>query len=79
MPVCSNPDRGRRMRYVLQLLVPALLFAGVVYLLTRQRRGPADGEAASESRSDRAAFIAILALGALVALVAAYLLQTMLG
>jgi len=78
MPVCSKPDRGSRMRYVIQLLIPALLFAGVVYLLTRQRRGSAHVDAPREPRSDTAAFIVILALGAIVALAAAFILQTVL-
>ena len=68
------------MRYAVQLLIPALIFASVVYLLTRQRRHQhdrtRDDDAATNGggTSDVAAFIAILALGATVALGSAYLL-----
>jgi uncharacterized membrane protein len=66
------------MRYVIQLLIPALLFAGVVYLLMRQRRGSTQARTAGEPRSETAAFLVILTLGAVVALAAAYVLQTVL-
>jgi hypothetical protein len=68
------------MRYLIQLLVPALMFVGVVYLLTRQRRrgGVGSGDT-GETGSDTAAFVVILALGAVVALGAAWLLQSVLA
>jgi hypothetical protein len=66
------------MRYVIQLLIPALIFVGVVYLLSRQRRRDRVETADPAAGSDTAAFIAILALGAVVALGVAYALQSML-
>jgi hypothetical protein len=66
------------MRYVIQLLIPALIFVGVVYLLTRQRQRDRGDDPTRESGSDTAAFIAMLALGAVVALGAAYALQSVL-
>jgi hypothetical protein len=67
------------MRYLIQFLIPALLFAAVVYLLTRQRRHQqAEGRDDAEQRpgSDTAAFLTILALGAVVALGTAFALQS---
>jgi hypothetical protein len=68
------------MRYVIQLLVPALIFVGVVYLLTRQRRRDASSmsEQPQQNGSDTAAFIVILALGAVVAIATAFVLQSLL-
>lgn len=64
------------MRYVIQLLIPALIFVGVVYLLTRQRRRDRVESADPAAGSDTVAFIVILALGAVVALGAAYALRS---
>jgi len=61
------------MRYLVQFLIPALIFVAVVYLLTRGRRDRR-GEAAAQGGSDTAAFIAILAVSAVVALGTAYAL-----
>jgi hypothetical protein len=66
------------MRYVIQLLIPALLFVGVVYLLTRRRDRGGAADPAPEPGSDTVAFIAILAIGAVVALGTAYALNSML-
>lgn len=67
------------MRYLIQFLIPTLIFAAVVYLLTRQRRHQrADGaEDGPQSGSDTAVFLAILALGAVVALGTAFALQSL--
>jgi hypothetical protein len=65
------------MRYFIQLIIPALIFVGVVYLLTRQRgqsRGK-DRADASEG-SDTGAFLIILAMGAVVAIGTAFALQS---
>jgi uncharacterized membrane protein YbhN (UPF0104 family) len=68
------------MRYFIQLLIPALIFVGTVYLLTRQRRrdGTGSESAAQPAGSDTVAFIVILALGAVVALGIAFVLQSLL-
>ena len=69
------------MRYLVQLLVPALIFASVVYLLTRRRRQ--DRSAARiegrEPASDTGPFIVILIVSAGVALGTAWMLQGMWG
>lgn len=68
------------MRYLVQFLIPIIIFLGVVYVLTRQRRrtrGEADGGAGHGS--DAPVFIAILVISALVALGTAYALATMWG
>lgn len=61
------------MRYLIQLIIPALIFIGVVYLLGRQRDRAPDKESRS---SDVAAFLIILALGAIVAVATAFALQS---
>jgi hypothetical protein len=64
------------MRYFVRLIIPALIFVGVVYLLTRQRgeRRKEDGHQ-SPGSSDTGAFLVILALGAVVAIATAFALQ----
>jgi hypothetical protein len=66
------------MRYLVQLLVPALIFVGVVYLLTRRRRQDVmqSRDADRPPSSDTGAFIAILVVSAAVALGTAYLLTS---
>jgi hypothetical protein len=67
------------MRYLVQLIIPALIFVAVVYLLTRGRRHRRDqGPEDDASASDTPAFIAILAISAVVALGTAYALITLL-
>jgi hypothetical protein len=68
------------MRYLVQFLIPIVIFVGVVYLLTRQRRR-SRGETADGigDGSDAPVFIAILVISALVALGTAYALATMWG
>ncbi|MDZ7670404.1 MAG: hypothetical protein U5Q16_13670 [Gammaproteobacteria bacterium] len=66
------------MRYLLQLLIPLLIFAGVVYLLTRRRKQPpTETGAQPEEGSDTPAFLTILAISAVVALGTAYALITL--
>ena len=66
------------MRYFIQLIIPALIFVGVVYLLTTRHRGQSRAEdSADESGgSDTGAFLIILALGAAVAIGTAFALQS---
>ena len=54
------------MRYLIQLLIPALILIGVVYLVTRTRPTSSDTEGAAGD-SDKATFIVILLIGALAA------------
>ena len=61
------------MRYLIQLIIPALIFVGVVYLLGRQRGRARDRQPGS---SDVTAFLIILALGAVVAVATAFALQS---
>jgi hypothetical protein len=67
------------MRYFVQFLVPALIFAGVVYVLMRRRRQDATRslEEGRPPASDTGPFIAILVVSAAVALGTAFLLQSM--
>lgn len=68
------------MRYLLQFLIPALIFVAVVYALSRgRRRDPAESGEAAHGDSDTGAFITILAVSAVVALGAAYALVMLWG
>ncbi|MEQ8859485.1 MAG: hypothetical protein RIC56_12630 [Pseudomonadales bacterium] len=68
------------MRYLLQLLIPALIFVAVVYVLTRARRGStSEPDRPAERTSDTGPFIVILAISALVALGTGYLLMSFLN
>ena len=61
------------MRYLIQLIIPALIFVGVVYLLGRRRaQRPNQDSANPRGASDTGAFLTILALGAVVALGTAF-------
>lgn len=64
------------MRYLIQLLIPVLIFGAVLYALTRtRRRDPGAGDAADgEPGSDTGAFITILIVSAVVALGTGYAL-----
>lgn len=62
------------MRYLIQLIIPALIFVGVVYLLTRRRDGTRDPDA---DASDSGVFLIILTLGAVVAVATAFALQAL--
>jgi hypothetical protein len=61
------------MRYLVQFIVPALIFVGVVYLLGRRRReaGSRRDAEAPAGGSDVMAVLAILTLGAAVAIATA--------
>jgi hypothetical protein len=65
------------MRYLIQFVVPALIFVGVVYLLAQRRRqSMRDQDDSAEGGSDTGAFLVILALGAAVAIVTAIAFQS---
>ena len=66
------------MRYLVQFLIPALIFVGVLYALTRQRRGRPRSEAGTGD-SDTGAFVVILIVSGAVALATAWLMLDMLG
>lgn len=67
------------MRYLVQLLIPILIFAGVAYVLMRSRRQDSgeSGDEVSGPGSDTGPFLVILIVSAAVALGAAYVLQSM--
>ena len=67
------------MRYMVQFLVPALIILGVVYLLVRTKRGQDEASEDSGESSDTGTFILILVVGATVAVLSFFLLQTALG
>lgn len=60
------------MRYLLQLIVPALIFVVVLVALTRRRREPSGG-------SDTGTFLGILAISAVVAVATAWLMVSLWG
>lgn len=62
------------MRSLIQLIIPALIFVGVVYLLTRRGDGGRERDA---DTSDGAMFLMILAMGAIVAVAMAFVLQSL--
>jgi hypothetical protein len=62
------------MRYLIQLVIPALIFVGVVYLLSRRSDGGRDTDA---NASDSGVFLIILTLGAIVAVATAFALQSL--
>jgi len=57
-------------RYLVQFLIPALLFLSVIYAVTRRRR---NSGAASESGAD--VYLTILVVGAVVAVATLFVLQ----
>lgn len=66
------------MRYLILFVSAVLIFAGVVYLLTRSRRHfrrEQSRPAGSDTDSDTGPFIVILLVSAVVALGTAFLLQ----
>jgi len=58
------------MRYLIQFVIPALIFLGVVYAVTRRKRQP------NHEQDDGAAvFLTILVIGAVVAVATLFVLQ----
>jgi len=58
------------MRYLIQFVIPALIFLGVVYAVTRRKRHP------NHEQDDGAAvFLTILVIGAVVAVATLFVLQ----
>ena len=58
------------MRYLIQFVIPALIFLGVIYAVTRRRRHPS-----SEQDDGAAMFLTILVIGAVVAVATLFVLQ----
>lgn len=58
------------MRYLIQFAIPALIFLGVVYAVTKRRSAP------STAQDDTTAvFLTILVIGAAVAVAVVFILQ----
>ena len=58
------------MRYLVQFVIPALIFLGVVYAVTRRKRHPQTGQ------DDGAAiFLTILVIGAVIAVAVLFVLN----
>ena len=58
------------MRYLIQFVIPALIFLGVVYAVTRRKRHP------NHEQDDGAAvFLTILVIGAVIAVATLFILQ----
>ena len=58
------------MRYLIQFAIPALIFLGVVYAVTRRRKAPT-----GEHDDTTATFLTILVIGAVVAVAVVFVLQ----
>jgi Zn-dependent protease with chaperone function len=58
------------MRYLVQFVIPALIFLGVVYAVTRRKRQPS-----AESEDSAAVFLTILVIGAVIAVATLFVLQ----
>ncbi len=68
------------MRYFVQFLVPISIFLGVLYFaIRRSQTSTAGTDDGVEQKSDRGTFLAILSMGALVALGLGYLFHSYLG
>ncbi|MGE0622274.1 MAG: hypothetical protein AB7I04_03085 [Pseudomonadales bacterium] len=65
------------MRYLAQLLVPALIVVAVVYLLANTKRGQ-DESRDGGNGSDSGTFVLILVVGATVAVLSFFLMQALL-
>ena len=50
------------MRYLVQFIIPVLIFLGIVYVVTRRKKHPQDG-----NEEGAAVFLTILVIGAVVA------------
>ena len=66
------------MRYLVQFVIPALIFVGVLYALSRSRRGGSETGSGSGD-SDTGAFVVILIVSGAVALGTAWLMLELLG
>lgn len=66
------------MRYLAQLLVPALIVVVVVYLLARTKRGQDEAREAGDG-SENGTFVMILVIGAAVAVLAFFAMQAVLN
>ena len=58
------------MRYLVQFVIPALIFIGVVYAFSRRQRAPA-----SDHDDTSSIFLTILVIGAVVAVATLFILQ----
>ena len=58
------------MRYLIQFAIPALIFLGVGYAVSRRRKAPTD-----EHDDTTATFLTILVIGAVVAVAIVFILQ----
>ncbi len=58
-------------RYLIQFVIPALIFLGVVYAVTRHRRRQASGDGDDTAGT----YLAILVIGAVVAVATPFVLQ----
>lgn len=65
------------MRYLAQLLVPALIIVTVVYLLARTKRGQDETREGTDG-SDNGTFLLILVVGATVAVLSFFVMQAVL-
>ena len=63
------------MRYLIQFLIPALVLIGVIYVVLRSRNRRSDNEQTNGAGDgEKATFIVILVIGALVAIGIVYAL-----
>lgn len=67
------------MRYLVQFLVPALIVVVVVYLLARTKRGQDEASENTGESSDTGTFILILVVGASLAVLSFFLMQSAFG
>ena len=58
------------MRYLVQFVIPALIFLGVVYAVTRRKRHPS-----ANSEDGAGVFLTILVIGSVVAVAILFVLQ----
>jgi len=58
------------LRYLIQFVIPALIFLGVIYAVTRRKRQPHH-----EQDDGSATFLAIIVIGAVVAVATLFVLQ----
>ena len=58
------------MRYLIQFVIPVLIFLGVVYAVTRRKRQPS-----GEQSSGAGMFLTILVIGAVIAVATLFVLQ----